>query len=138
MRPKRLLSRDLACERDAVNQEMDESIQSLIEALVSTIPMEIRTRAESGTYLEAVVSRQDLERCVDVLRKALGEPAKAFDQPARFDRGMRRAVERLGGIRDEQCLFLKPGTDQALAYAALWPWESDSTKVTLKIGTTKQ
>ncbi len=75
---------------------------------------------------------------MDVLRKALGAPAKAFNQAARFDGGMQRVVERLGGIRDDQCLFLKPGTDQALAYAALWPWESDSTRVTLKVGTTKQ
>jgi len=96
--------------------------------------MLVRAAPDSGEALDAVFSRQDLDRCAALLGESFGAPAKAFGQPVKLDRERQRVVDLLGGIRVEQCLFLKMGDGQEVAYATLWPWASDPTRVTLKVG----
>jgi hypothetical protein len=111
-----------------------EFTKPLITSLRTGLSMLVRAAPESGDALEAVFSRQDLDRCVALLSQSFGVPIKTFGQPPALDRELHRVVERLGGIRLEQCLFLKVGEGQEIAYAALWPWASDASRVTLKIG----
>ncbi len=96
--------------------------------------MEVRTAPPSGDYLEGVLAHPDLERCYELLKQHLGAPAKEFAQPPRLPRQVQRLVNDLGGIRVDQCLFLKTIEVHGTIYAALWPWASDPRRVTLKVG----
>ena len=106
----------------------------LLSALRQTIPMVVREQRPSGDYLEGVLARHDVARCCELLCGTLGEPAKDFGKDAKLDRAIQKAVDAIGGIRTEQCLFAATPEPQRLAYATLWPWASDSNQVTLKVG----
>ncbi len=111
-----------------------ELLKSLIAALQPGIPMTVRSAPPSGDYLEGVLSRPDLARCYELLVQQLGPPAKDFGQPVAFAKDLQRIVNDLGGIRGDQCLFLKSLEGRQTVYAALWPWASDPRRITLKIG----
>ncbi len=113
---------------------MVELVKPLIIALRRDVPMLVRNAPATDDALEGVLARPDLSRCYELLKTALGAPVKEFGQPAKLEPAMRKAVERLGGIRVEQCLFLKPLDGAHGIYAALWPWASDPTRITLKVG----
>ena len=114
---------------------MAELVTQLIGRLKQSVPfVELRTAPASDSYLEAVLLRAHLEGCCRVLREALGPPVKDFGQAATFDAATQQAVDQVGGIRVEQCLFFATGERQQAGFAALWPWESDATRVTLKTG----
>ena len=110
-------------------------VKPLIDALQQTIPfVELRQVSTDGTYFEGVMARGDLERCCQLLGSALGPAAKAFGKTVRFTKPAQAVVSHLGGIRPDQCLFLKEEPDQPIAFAALWPWASNPDRITLKVG----
>lgn len=113
---------------------MTAVVKPLVESLQKTIPMLVRRAPPTGDCLEGVLSSQDLERCCALLAAALGPPAKEFGKGATFDPAVKEVITGLGGIRLEQCLFVKRGEERQVLYAALWPWASDSSRVTLKVG----
>jgi hypothetical protein len=106
---------------------------NLIEAIKQTVQMEIRPNTEGVKYLEAVVDRKDLEVLHALLRKHLGPPAKESGKEEKFPQEIQRLVDSLGGLRIEQSFFYRKDGDR-LFYAALWPWQSDPYKITLKSG----
>lgn len=107
----------------------------LVDSLQRTIPMLVRRVAPTGDYLESVLSAQDLSRCFDLLAATFGPPVKDFGKAATaFDPPIKEVVDGVGGIRLEQCLFVKRGEQRQVLYAALWPWASDASRVTLKVG----
>ena len=113
---------------------MDALISPLIEALRKAVPMVVRTAPPSGDYLEGVFSRGDLERCTMLLKETFGPPAKEFGAVPVFSQSLHPVITHLGGIRPDQCLFLRQREPEPIAYAALWPWASDATRITLKVG----
>ena len=114
---------------------MEERIKALIAELKNTIRfVELRKAPPAGDYLEGVLLRKDLSRCCGLLAKAFGPPLKEFGQPAAFAPDAQQAVDAAGGIRVNQCFFLAPQGAGGVAYAALWPWESNPTRLTLKVG----
>jgi hypothetical protein len=114
---------------------MDLTVQSLIEVIKRKVPVLVcRSAATSVDYLEVILAHQELQACCEVLTEALGPPTKEFGKVVRFAPPIQKAVDRLGGIRLDQCLFLKAAAPQQMIYASLWPWASDATRVTLKIG----
>ncbi len=112
----------------------ETGVKPLIEELTKTIPMLVRKSPPPGDYLEGVLSTDDLERCCALLTSVFGVPVKEFGKAATLDPSLQQAVSAIGGIRLEQCLYLKPAGQEEILYAALWPWASDSSRVTLKIG----
>ncbi len=113
---------------------MAVEIAPLIAALKQTIPLELRSTPNPSEYLEGVLSRQDLKACYDLLVQQFGAATKDFGKPPAFDRATAALVERVGGIQKNQCFFLSSGAGGSVVYAALWPWSSDATRVTLKVG----
>ena len=113
----------------------DAVLSALIGALKQQVTfLEVRTPAERDDYFEAVLLRGDLPKCEDVLVAALGQPAKAFGQPATLAPAHQNGVNELGGVRGNQCLFLKAMDASMVAYVLLWPWESNPMRVTIKVG----
>ena len=94
-------------------------------------------RTATDTYLEGVILREHLPACEALLAAGLGPAAKLFGQPPKLDRTVKAAVEKLGGVRQDQGLYFKPGADGQGMYALLWPWGSDANRVTLKVGACK-
>lgn len=110
-------------------------IATLVDAVRRTIPvLETRAAAPSSDALEVVLSRADLDRCIALLSATLGQPAKPFGRAVTLAPPASHVMTKIGGIRVEQCLFVKPLSSREIAYAALWPWESDAGRITLKVG----
>lgn len=106
---------------------------NLFEAIKQTVRMEIRPNSDGVKYLEAVIDRKDLEVLHTLLRKHLGPAAKEPGKEGKFPKEIQGLVDSLGGLRIEQSFFcLKDGNQ--IIYAALWPWQSDPHKITLKSG----
>ncbi len=115
---------------------MDPRVTPLIATLRSAITfIETRTTPDRNDYFEAILSRPDLERCAGLVRDAFGPPVKPFNQTVTFAKELKSVVTGLGGVRVEQCLFLRPGAKgEPVAYAAFWPWASNPQRITLKVG----
>ena len=105
--------------------ELINALQGLLE----------KVRTTSDEYLEGVLEKEQLNVCAQLLEKALGPPAKPFDSAPNVEERLVPAIKKIGGIRKEQCLYLKALDAQRMGYAVLWPWESDPSQITLKVGT---
>ena len=114
---------------------MKELVKQLTADLKAAMTfVEQRAVPPTGEYLEGVLLRSQLQPCCTVLAKSLGPPLKDFNEAAKFEPRIQKAVDRLGGIRIDQCLFFAKGQESQVAYAALWPWASNPEKITLKVG----
>ena len=114
---------------------MEAIVKGLIAELQQAIQfVELRKAPETGDSLEAVLLRAHLARCYDLLAKALGPPLKEFGESVALTPEARRTADAVGGIRSNQCFFLAQQGAKHVAYAALWPWGSDPTRLTLKVG----
>ncbi len=106
---------------------------NLIEEIKEALSMEIRSNSQGSDYLEAVINTKDLELLHSLLRKYLGSAAKEYGKEASLPEEIQTLVDSLGGLRNEQSFFFRKEGNQ-VTYAAIWPWKSDRTKVTLKSG----
>ena len=114
---------------------MDEAIKRLIGELKKAIRFtELRKAPATDEYLEGVLLREDLVRCCELLSTVFGPPLKEFGKPPAFPAATQKTVDAVGGIRANQCLYLAQKGARDIAYAALWPWESDPARLTLKVG----
>ncbi len=106
---------------------------NLIKEIKGALSMEIRPNSQGTEYLEAVINTKDLELLHSLLRKYLGSAAKESGKEANLKKEIQILVDSLGGLRNEQSFFYREDGSQ-LFYAAIWPWKSDPTKITLKSG----
>jgi len=109
---------------------------NMVEEIRETLMMEIRPISQGLEYLEAVISKNDLDLLRSVLRKHLGPAAKESGKEANLPEEIQKVVDSLGGLRFEQSFFYRKDDDE-VTYAAIWPWQSDPDKITLKSGVTK-
>jgi len=107
---------------------------NLIEELKSTLRMEVRGNSHGHEYLEAVVVGENLELLRSLLVKHLGLAAKEPEKEVALSPDIQGLVDSLGGLRVGQSFFYKKNGEGLVCYAALWPWESNPEKVTLKTG----
>ena len=106
---------------------------NVIEEIKKTFKMEIRPSSRGKEYLEAVVGRRDLESLQSILAKHLGAAAKEAGKETKLPREIQTKVDALGGLRAEQSFYYKR-EGSTVTFAALWPWESNPEKITLKLG----
>lgn len=109
---------------------------NMIEEIRETLTMEIRPISQGLEYLEAVISKNDLDLLRSLLRKHLGPAAKESGKEANLPKEIQKVVDSLGGLRFEQSFFYRKDGDD-VTYAAIWPWQSNPDKITLKSGATK-
>jgi hypothetical protein len=107
---------------------------NMIAELRETLRMEIRPNSEELNYLEAVIQRKDLELLMALLTKHLGTAAKEPGRGANLPAEIETLVDSMGGLRMGQSFFYRKEDDGTILFAALWPWESDPEKITLKTG----
>ena len=104
---------------------------NMIEEMKKTLRMEIRPNSEGSKYLEAVIDTQDLESLYSLLRKHLGPAAKESGKEATLPKEIQKMVDAFGGLRIDQSFFYRQEGNKVI-YAAIWPWQSNADKVTLK------
>jgi hypothetical protein len=109
---------------------------SLIEEIVEALSMDIRGNSRGLEYLEAVLDRKDLALLNSLLEKHIGLAAKESGKEQNLPREINELVDSLGGLRNEQSFFYRREGDQVI-YAALWPWQSDPNRITLKSGVSR-
>jgi hypothetical protein len=106
---------------------------NLIEEIKGCLGMEIRPDSQGSKYLEAVLNKKDLELLHSLLKKHLGPAAKESGKEANLPEEIQKRVDGLGGLRNEQSFYYRQEGHKVI-YAALWPWESNPDKITLKCG----
>ena len=106
---------------------------TLIEEITSKLKLEVRSNSKGTEYLDAVLTKKDLESVISLLTKHLGAAAKEAGKQANLSGEIQKVVDWLGGLRLGQSFFYKKEGKQVF-YAALWPWESNPDKITLKTG----
>jgi hypothetical protein len=106
---------------------------NMIDEIKKTLEMEIRPNSQGSEYLEAVMDTKDIELLNSLLKKYLGSAAKDHEKEANLPKEIEELVDSMGGLRKGQSFFYRQEGHQVI-YAALWPWESDPTKITLKSG----
>ena len=109
---------------------------NMIEEIKETLRMEIRPNSQGLEYLEAVINKEDLELVNSLLKKHLGPAAKESGKEANLPKEIQKTVDSLGGLRNEQSFFYRRDGNKII-YAAIWPWESNPNKITLKSGVNK-
>jgi hypothetical protein len=109
---------------------------NLIEELKGSLRMEIRPSSQGLEYLEAVLHKKDLELLNSLLKNHLGPAAKESGKEANLPKEIQKLVDSLGGVRNEQSFFYRQDGHQVI-YAAIWPWQSNPNKITLKSGVSK-
>jgi len=110
-----------------------KNVMNLVGEIEKTLKMEIRLTSEEGKYLEAVITLQDLDVLNSLLREHLGPATKVSGKEVYFPTKIQELVDSLGGLRIEQSFFYKQDGAQVI-YAAIWPWQSDPNRITLKSG----
>ena len=110
-----------------------KKVMNLVEEINKTLKMEIRLTSKGGKYLEAVITLQDLDVLHSLLREHLGPATKVSGKEVYFPTKIQELVDSLGGLRIEQSFFYKQDGAQVI-YAAIWPWQSDPNRITLKSG----
>jgi hypothetical protein len=125
-------------ESDAVSNDVSirslGRVMNLIEELRATLRMEVRGNSRGNEYLEAVIGRNDLELLQPLLTKHFGSAAKEPGKEAALPVDIRRWVDSMGGLRVDQAFYYKQGEGRQVLYAALWPWQSNPERITLKAG----
>jgi hypothetical protein len=111
-----------------------EDRMRLIEEVTKTIELDVRVSSGTYEYFEAVFQTKDLDALLILLKNSFGEPLKPAGKTVGFSRNEKKILGLIGGIRREQTLYLKEETGGEYIYAALWPWQIDPSKITLKIG----
>jgi hypothetical protein len=109
----------------------------MLKELKSKLQLEVRPNSREGEYLEAVVKTNDLEALNAILVKHLGHPVKKGGKHAELTGEAGKVAGMIGGIRTEQTFYCSD-KDDAVYYAALWPWASDPLRITLKAGILKK
>ena len=106
---------------------------NMIEEIKDRVRMEVRPNSQGPDYLEAVINTEDLELLNSLLKKHLGPAAKESGKEANLPEEIQNIVDSLGGLRNEQSFFYSQDGHQ-VSYAAIWPWQSNPNKITLKYG----
>jgi hypothetical protein len=111
-------------------------MMNMFEEIKGTLRMEIRPNSQEPEYLEAVSNKKDLGLLKSLLKKHLGPAAKKPGKEANLPMEIQKMVDSFGGLRIEQSFFYREDGNQVI-FAALWPWESNPNKITLKAGVMK-
>ena len=108
----------------------------MFKELKAKIPMELRPTSKGEEYIEAVIEKKNLEALTQVLVEHMGHPLKKPGKRVAFKGNVQKVVDSIGGIRDEQTFYYCE-KDDGTYYAAVWPWQSDPLRITLKAGVIK-
>ena len=107
----------------------------LADEIKKVVQLEVRPSETEDNYFEAVFQSKDLDALLSVIREHVGDSIKSPGKRAKFPKDINKLVNSIGGLRPDQSFYFKQEPSGEYVYAALWPWQSDPSRITLKIGT---
>jgi len=105
----------------------------LIEKFGSLPNMKKAKYTETRSLFQAVSTGRELAVMEKELEEFFGPPAKPAGKSISLLLRRNPSIKHLGGIRDEQVLFIKK-VKTGFYYGALWPWRRDPKQVTVHLG----
>lgn len=106
----------------------------LADEIKSALDLEVRVSPDAHEYFEAVFMANDLVKLKTILEKEFGAVLKPPAKSIRFAKETQKVVDMIGGLRREQTFYVKKEGAGRYFYAALWPWQSNPSRITLKMG----
>lgn len=106
----------------------------IVDEIKAAAALEIRTLSGDNEYFEAVFMSKDIIKLTSILKENMGDSLKPAGKNVKFDKKIQKIVDIIGGLRREQSFYVKAEGADKYMYAALWPWQSNLSKITLKIG----
>ena len=106
---------------------------TLIDEIKGAMDINVRI-SDAKEYFEAVFETDDLDKLLALVENTLGKPLKPPEKNVKFPKHVQKLVDLIGGLRHGQWFYLKEEPNGDYTYVALWPWQSDLSKITLKIG----
>lgn len=107
---------------------------NMIDVLKDRVKMEVRPGSVGSEYLEAVVAAEDIDLLNALLTDHAGPAAKEAGGKGAIPAEIQGLVDSLGGLRKEQAFYYRKTAENTVVYAALWPWQSNPRKITVKAG----
>ena len=106
----------------------------LVDKIKKTLEfVEVRPSDDPDRYFEAVLESKDLDRLVSIVKENY-ESLKSPGKRVKLSKNINELVDNIGGLRPEQSFYFKQEAGGEYTYVALWPWQSDNSKITLKVG----
>lgn len=117
--------------------EDDEALAQfsrLVADLKAKGPLELKPDRQNPLLYTTVVGAQRIYELKVLVSSMLGQPYKPSGESAMWKNWFDPFVKSVGGIEKQQTLYRR-GLDEPFAlYAAFWPWASDNTRCSLRIG----
>jgi outer membrane protein assembly factor BamD (BamD/ComL family) len=112
---------------------MTREFLDLIKRLEALPEMQKCTYDETKSLYQAVSKNKDKLYIERELGTFFGKPIKAAGENIPLKLRMSPSIKYLGGIREEQTLFIRK-TKSGVYYGALWPWQKKPENVTVHLG----
>jgi len=118
---------------------MNEQLQTIEEtmALIGELKAAYKIKAsDSGDPLlyAGIVDSDLIGHITPMVEKYFGEPFNHAGKSTFFVNLTDAFSKAIGGIRKEQTVFRKKVSKSIYLYCAFWPWGSNPTKTTVRIG----
>jgi hypothetical protein len=95
--------------------------------------IDTRFYEESRSLYQVTAVEHPLGDLVTILSMFFGKPAKATGKKLPISLRFDPAVKHLGGLREDQVLFLKK-LKTGTFYGTLWPWQREPEKIEIHLG----
>jgi len=105
----------------------------LVETLDKLPQMDRRVSEDGLSLYHAISKEKDMATLEAALGSFFGDPIKRSGEPLSADLADNLTIRYLGGVKEDQTLFLKK-IGQSELYGALFPWQRKSDVITVHLG----
>lgn len=117
----------------AVSPEL-EALLSVIRELRSKRRLELRPDDRDKLLYSCVITSANVPQVAEAVQNLMGVPFKPAGTSAVWKNWFDPFVRGIGGIRRNQSLYRKDLPEGSIVYCAFWPWASDPTRVSIRLG----
>ena len=122
-------------ELEALKENLEQltGFLALVDTLDKLPQMDRRVSEDGVSLYHAISKEQDLAALEAVLGDFFGKPVKQAGEPLPGDLTENLTINYLGGIKQDQVVFLKK-ISQGEMYGALFPWQRKVNVITGHLG----
>lgn len=110
------------------------ALSRLVNDLRSRGPLDLRPDRRNPLVYTTVVGAARVEELGRLVAELLGPPFKPAGESARWKNWFDPFVKSVGGIETQQTLYRKDLEGPFALYGAFWPWASEPTRCSLRVG----
>ena len=114
--------------------EVLKQLAALIADMAQRGALQIQADRRDALVRTTVVPSTRVPQLLDMVTELMGPAVKPAGEGAFWKNWFDPFVKAVGGIQKDQSLFRKPLVGDLSLYCAFWPWASDATRTSLRIG----